>query len=100
MLNNRQWLWQKISDPADTVIWHVVGDANTREILARLSLENFGQAAKPSWLDKQSVAFGYFGEASTEAAICASECIRVPAAQRKQLVLDNVLGFGRVPRPR
>ncbi len=87
-----------VENPADSIAFKVLGDHTTQRIQARISLEHFGNASRQARKNQSRVTFGHFGVDSEEASILGSEAAE-QSAKRKQLLLDNALRLGHLPRP-
>lgn len=81
------------------IAFTVLGDSDTQAIQARVSLEKFGNEARKARKGQPRVEFGHFGVESTEAAVLGADVAKERAAKRKDLLLDNVLRLGHLPRP-
>lgn len=86
-------------DTADVIAFKVLGDQTTQGIQARISLAQWGNTIRQARQQLSHVTFGRFGINSQEAFILGSETVQEQSAKRKQLLLDNVLGLGHLPRP-
>lgn len=87
-------------ETADFIAFKVLGDNRTQRIQAGISLEQFGNAIQQARQYQSHVTFGHFGIDSQEDSILGSETTQERSAKRKQLLLDNALRLGHLPKPR